>query len=308
MGYIKWVWVVLFLGLTGCVGRVNGMSDFGIDDDNDYMPPPQSPNPIGWGGFQNLVTGQGSGLGTEIIARPIGPLLQLQADFPVAGPYTVAFNITTPTGLPAGKNLFMAEAIVRWKVKGFIVQRRVSIANGVTVSGEGQGVEVIVWDTTPTAAAQPYFAGPFVAGTQYVVSAQVTKGTRATKEPQPILTPPPSFNGPGVPTSGTVTSVAPGIFTFGGVANETLSVPIPQDAGITAAKVLYVNTAAGNAADPEVQAGFFNTAGFLTAIWQPYSVQSPQWMPIPPGSNFFQITNGPTGNSGAITLYYAIDG
>jgi hypothetical protein len=97
----------------------------------------------------------------------------LQADFKVAGAYTVQFD----TGALFGRT----EADIVWSVEGATVRRTVSVAKGVEISGVGQGVKVTLRDVTVFTVAVPE--------TAYAVSAQVAPGTRANTRIPPLLWP-----------------------------------------------------------------------------------------------------------------------
>lgn len=262
----------------------------------------------GWSTSGRLVTGNGRNLGTELQANPTGTVVKLQADFEdYPGEYTIAFGIDT-----LGSNsVFMAEALISWLVEGNEVRRRVSVANGTTISGCGQAVSVTIWDTTPTTAAAGYTTGPYTANLPYTVSAQLTRGVRSTKNNQPILIPPLFQNVGALATVGTPVQFSPGVVKMH--ASDQVFFPIPSDAGVTAVMVVTE--------DPALQGGAGNTSlnitatlensggGFATTQWTP--VQYPNvWVPLSAGANAVGVVDSATavGVNSIVGVYYAIDG
>ena len=123
------------------------------------------------------------------------PSTPLQASFPEAGTYTVQFNVAPPQGLPSpGPDVsyppIFIEALITWSVGGGSVNRRVSVTNGTSVTGVGEGVTVRVFDASPQLGEGPY-VGPLYAaypdGTTYTVQVSVARGSRASNTQQPTL-------------------------------------------------------------------------------------------------------------------------
>lgn len=96
--------------------------------------------------------------------------VQVQANFGQAENYTIQFGMVIPTATSA-----KAEALITWTVEGNPITRRVSVSNGLSVTGVGQGVKVVVKDVS-------------TAGNKdYDVSISVARGIRATTERPPTL-------------------------------------------------------------------------------------------------------------------------
>lgn len=216
-----------------------------------------------------------------------------------------------------------AEALVQWSVEGTTIQRRVTIAPGVSISGTGQGVAVTMWDTTPIGSAQ--FPAPWSAngGVTYNVFASVSKGVRPPSKSGPTLCAPwttqfdqgnPLFTdfGAGFFLVDNATAIA----TTTPTSSNVCTIPIPQDAGITSALVTatsFRQFGSGNTSasfGPEnFQATFLmGTAGLY--IWSP--VLFPEWMPIPLGADTLQLAAqwpyNSISNIGAFCVVFGIDG
>lgn len=113
-----------------------------------------------------------------------------------AGTYTVQFNVS-------GINQFAAvpEALIAWRVQGQEVTRRVSIGDGVAVTGVGESVRIIMYDNTP---------GVFLSGNAYTVSAQVTPGSRpSTGKPPTLILPSSDGFATDVPSNGSADFIIP---------------------------------------------------------------------------------------------------
>jgi hypothetical protein len=110
----------------------------------------------------------------------------LQADFtsgPGAGTYTVQFELGDYD--PATFINPMAE--ITWSVEGNSVTRHVSLRDGVSVSGVGEGVRVTVWD-----ACVPFIDGSVVPAASiqdYKVNIVIAQGVRGPSGSPPTLIP-----------------------------------------------------------------------------------------------------------------------
>jgi len=191
----------------------------------------------------------------QLICNDEGIELSLQVQFQETGYYTVQFGIVPPQEPSAFVFPFSAEAIISWSVEGNTIRRRVSVGNGVSISGGGQAVKVVVADRTRFPDVNPH---------TYLASVSVTKGTR------------PSVNQPATLESlPQVTSV---------LAAGVLVIPVPQDAGAISAQVVssvlalaglpvhlivFQKNAVGQilkAYDPSVETGFVPLAPNTTEV------------------------------------------
>lgn len=202
----------------------------------------------------------------------------LQANFEdEPGNYTVQFGIVkgpNPAGTTGGA--FACKADIYWSVEGQTVKRTVSVGNGVSVSGIGQGVKIRIYD-----ASNAVF-GP--GNYEYIVSAQVVKGTRPNVgKPPTIWTP--------------VTTIAAG----GGIAYQ-----IPADAGVISANIEIGVVAPGVypvSADVFIQ----GPTGVYLSQFDP-NVVGPAFVPIPPGASQVFIQNNSAADSYRVQVNFGIDG
>jgi len=141
----------------------------------------------------------------------------MQCNFPIAGYYTVQFGISPPDGIITNPDV---TADVTWSVEGNYVRRRLSVGNGVSISGTGQAVSVKARDTT--------LLGP--SGIKYGIFILVSPGTRPSRMNPPFLR---AIVNPAGPVPYLVTIPAAG----------TVTVPIPNEAGASSVNV-EVNTSA----------------------------------------------------------------
>jgi len=95
------------------------------------------------------------------------------------GNYTIQFNVTNirPTRNGDGPGNITPTAEVIWSVEGNSVRRLVSVVNGTSITGIGQGIRVRVFDETDP--------GDTTAQQSYTVSVQVTRGSRPSIQQPP---------------------------------------------------------------------------------------------------------------------------
>lgn len=259
----------------------------------------------GWSTSGILTTGLGTQVGTEAVARPVGPTAQLQADFSRtvgAGNFTVQFSLI-PQGIQQPNAFYMAEAMIQMTVQGNTVKRRINVMNGTSFTGTAEAVRVVVWDTTPTNPLIYPGSPAFPAGLPYLVVITVARGTRPYRITPPILMPPAS-------NFGASQNNAPGSVT---VNNSNANFIIPQDAGVTSvfAIVADINNAFGAAGNHSNQILVdIQGTGPLAAFF-PVQYQSGLWVPAPPGAqSVFVNVNAGGGATSAqlLTVYFGIDG
>ena len=248
--------------------------------------------PTGWKGATELVTGQST------------PVNLLSANFPESGSYTIEFNLLpyaanipipynpgvpippSPTPNPTTNQPIVAKALVQWSVEGSTVTRIMNIVDGASITGVAQGVNVFAFDATQEVKVE---SSPF--GVPYQVTAQVSKGVRATNKQPPILV-------PGAPSLiGSVLIDA---------TDPPVSVPIPQGAG-----VISVYVTVGFSASPEpdsnsiqVQQQFALTL-FSTKTYDPRDF--PDWVPISPGADTIFLVNN-SAQEVVFSITFGIDG
>jgi hypothetical protein len=148
----------------------------------------------------------------KLTANDPNSSFSLQAVFPedASGSYTIQFAIS-------GEDVsgIQAKAVITWTTEGNPVQREVTVSNGMSVTGVGQGCRVIVTDNS--------FVYADLLPADYGVTVTVAPGNRATNEVGPTLIP----DGANGPTGGLFV-VAPAGF---------VDVDIPQGVGVNSINV-----------------------------------------------------------------------
>lgn len=103
----------------------------------------------------------------------------LQADFDVPSYYTVQFNIIPPADLqiPDPLQQLNVYAEITWNVSGNSVRRIISVGDGISISGTGQGCRVKVFDNSTLRTPGATF--------RYQVTCQISPDTRASNTNAP---------------------------------------------------------------------------------------------------------------------------
>lgn len=209
----------------------------------------------------------------RLVSKDSNPAVQLQANFQDSTPYTVQFSITNLKATDGSTDVgsYNPTAEIVWSVEGNSVRRVVSVINGTSVTGVGQGCRVTVRDQTPT--------GDSTKEMEYVVSILVAPGVRAANQLQPVLVP--LITDPFLVTR-------PGtVFVDGGTA---VDIQIPENAGVTS---VYITASSLNAGipiiltDADVQASHTNSA----YVYKEYNPIKYTWVPIGPGTTTIRLTN-----------------
>lgn len=213
----------------------------------------------------------------------------IQADFPRAETYVLEFsknNSAVPSNLP-----IRAEAIVSWSVEGNWVSRRISIANGTTIQGVAQGVRVAIIDVTAPNADTGL---PLPNGVDYEVSVQVTPGSRGSNKFPPFL----------VPAENWLRTLS--------LLSPTLTLPVPQDAGITSLLVEAIGVTAAGIVAINPGALIMIMEQNLVPITQLIVPGPSDHFPIMPGTDRVRLSmltaNQPALEFIQFTLFFGIDG
>jgi hypothetical protein len=207
--------------------------------------------------------------------------VQLQANFVDPGDYTVQFSVSnydTNTDFPT------PTAEITWSVEGNSVRRIVTVNNGLSISGTGQGVKVVIRDASmPTAPA-----------TLYDVSVQVVLGTRPAAQQPPTYTP---------LITGTDGTTRPGAMMVS--ALTSIVVPVPQDAGIISMFTTVATVPTPTIlTEGDVQIRQNRTGGFPLKAYDP---KIATWVPIAPLSTELTFVNN-TASSVFFSVTFGIDG
>lgn len=230
----------------------------------------------GWSASGNLVAG--NTLKT----------VTMQAVFPDAQNYTVEFNISG--AVDTSGNPVQCVADITWTVEGNLVKRTVSVTNGTSLTGTGQGVRVVIRDVSVDV-----FGGTPLVGVQYLVGVLVSPGTRSGDKQPPTLALLPAFS----------TTSAGGLYLVNPATVVTVNVP--QDAGIKSVMITAVNDS--NASDPP-RGVIVCSQGTSTSTSKIYDPRFYDWVPLSPGTTQIQLINGlpAAGERFAMSVTYGIDG
>jgi len=209
--------------------------------------------------------------------------VSLQALFGEAGPYTVQFSITPDDVTLA--SVIECTAEIEWTVDGNTVNRRVTVANGASVSGVAEGVRVVVHDVTTTG----------LANVEYAVAITVAMGVRPASALPPIHTP--------------SILVSPVLL----LAFTSFDFPIPKNVGVTSVLVLVASDHPGIAAPPpipEQSVQVRHIAPGIIPVLNNYDPRSMNFVPIAPGANIVRVLNqfAPLGPSVWFTVFFGVDG
>jgi hypothetical protein len=229
-----------------------------------------------WSATANMSTGNS-------VSQPGPQVLFDEEDF---GQYVVQFQVIPPVPGPGAAfgliGEYQATAEIVWKVAGQQVRRVVSVANGVSVQGCCDGVEVHMTDTT-------VITGSSTAGRAYSITATVSSGTRATTE-QPV-----TLFGGFIPALATGASAAQNI---------------PPNSGVISVDVeaTFQNAGAVTQPGPAPVIGIFlNGSG--TNVKQFYFPLTGEFVPVPSDAVALQFFNfGPAGSVASVFWLWGIDG
>lgn len=191
--------------------------------------------------------------------------VSMQASFGEIGTHTVQLQVKYPPFDPFIPAPVTAEVFVEWSVKGNTVRRRASLSNGLSISGNAEAVKVRVVDTS---------TDPTLVGITYEVTITVVKGMRASNTQQPTLY----------------------LGKFAVAAGGVTDIPIPQDAGGIAVKVL------GDGTDV-IALQTLGGGPFFFSFWQ---VTRSEWQPLAGGCIAIQLSS--VAGASNVAVYVGIDG
>jgi hypothetical protein len=210
-----------------------------------------------------------------------------QVHFPKAEYYTVQFGVEPPVGdgtngSGPGLGIFAAYADITWKIEGNYVTRRVSINNGVSVSGTGQGVDVTLTDATPDVGQGK--------NVPYKINVQVSPGAR------------PSQNQPAILSLAAASYADIPIAPAGGIGVFT----IPQNVGVISAEVCATCFSGGTKEPVDLILVFEGNGQTFKSI--PITDQYAGFIPVPPGSVNVSIENFSGVGTAFVSVTFGIDG
>lgn len=275
MRYLTVLIATFFAVVVGCAMPTEKESSMYDPRAADGLQPnmPIAPAAESWSATGSLFTPDAVGATRDV---SIG----LQQQFKEAGVYTVSFNLVAPT-IAGNFKVPRAVAIIQWTCAGNAVTSRVTIANGVSISGPAEHIVIKIVDDT--------IDDPGGAEVEYNVALLVTKGVRATSEGTPLL----------------VTSITMGVVTG---APQTLQ--IPKNSGINAILVVLGRfVVAGVQSDltyKDYVVSQLDPAGNFLMDWKPTAPD--QWVPLVPGASSVEVGCLRVNGIINITVLFGING
>ena len=203
--------------------------------------------------------------------------------------YTVQFSITPGNGYPSTPfNATLAYAEIRWTIAGNDVVRTVSIGNGVSVAGVGQGATIKVYDATNVAGSLGF------PGLQYDVTATISPGTRGSTVNPPTFVPSVFDQKTGQSSN---QLIAPsGNFTYN----------VPQNVGATSVFITSITPPA--ATDLGCNVFQMDSAGNTLISWKTSTITD--FAPLDPACVTIEVVNNDSsiGHIARVGLFFGIDG
>lgn len=243
-----------------------------VDDElgADGQPAPKK----GWSAAGEMVTGN------------VSKIVSLQATFAEPEAYTIQFNLQIRPG-QANINpvAVRAQAKITWSVEGNETTRIVDVGDGVSISGTGQAVRVVVTDITDL---NPASVGKF-----YNVAILVAPGTRPDTGQPPTLAPFPRVDVAGIQL---LQNLGPGM--------TSALIPIPDGAGVVSVMVVIADGAGQSIPEQNIQV--LQTVGGGTV--KSYDPRCGGFVPTGPGVNGIYITNWSATQTIQFSLLFGVDG
>jgi len=204
----------------------------------------------------------------------------IQCQFQKPGTFTASFALKPLSAVLLTQAPLRAEAIINWSVAGNNIRRRISIVDGTSIQGVAEGVSIQVIDVTAVGPAPA-----ITLGIPYMVAVSIAPGNRASYDNPPILN-----------TQNVINTI---------LTTASLTLAVPEDAGIKSVYVPVFNSTAGNVlADQEVIVRMASGGGTIMAA---YDARAINWAPLMPGTQFLTILNRSADSIGAAVIW-GIDG
>jgi len=218
--------------------------------------------------------------------------VRMQVNFPESADYTIEFAVSVPGNFSQNQVRLNVEAFITWAVEGGFISRRVTVANGTTITGVAQGATVVVRDASGSLVGIDPPGSVFT----YGVSMQIAKGSRATSGT------PPTYSPIGVVEQSAAATAGTPIVNFN----------IPSDAGVNSVMVLAYRTNGANyfpIADGDIrieqQCQNQVVASYL------YGDQRGKFVPLQPGTTRLAVVANATfaaPNEYHVTVIFGVDG
>lgn len=189
--------------------------------------------------------------------------VSLQANFDDPGNYTIEFSVQTPGNFSFNRVQQSVEALITWSVAGNSLSRRVTIANGTSVSGVGQGVKIRIFDASEFQAGIDPPGSVFT----YDVAVQVSRGSRAANGAPPTYVP--------------ISSIDQNNSSTAGLA--VAQVDVPRDAGVNSVRVVGYRVSGANRFALLQGDVIISQAAPISSSNYDYTDQSGSFVPLIPG-------------------------
>lgn len=208
--------------------------------------------------------------------------VKLQKKFPEENVYTIQFAVT---GLATGA-IPNIVADIRWTVAGNFVKRRVSVLNGMALTGTAGAVDVVVRDASLSPSAR-----------EYTVTIMVARGARGESMQPPIYSPIITASG-GAQGIGSIIVAPSSVETF----------TPPLDIGVIS---MFTTAAWNDLQDPTpINNSDLVVRQFSPSALRQYDARNAIWVPTIPNLtdlNFANNTAAPAGGA-VFSVAFGIEG
>jgi hypothetical protein len=223
-----------------------------------------------------LDSGWGFGSSGELIAGNESKRVTMQFPLKHAGEATVQLGCQTRDNEFASVR-FAAIAEIFWSVGGNTVRRVVSLKDGMSITGVGEHVKVIITDDSRSDDTIP-------PGIEWAASMTVAPGSRSATQQPPYLE-------EQVP--------------YEVAAGATVDVPIPQNSGVISVYVMAAAAVGVALADNSILV----QQRFLTVPTKQYDPRNYGWVPITPYADSLRLSvAGAVGGPVRFAVVWGIDG
>lgn len=226
-----------------------------------------------------LEGGWGFGTSDDLIAGNPAKHVTLQYPLRCASEHTVQLGLMTGAENPApGVVLqYAAEAEIFWSCGGNTVRRRVSVKDGMSISGVGEHVKVIVTDKSVFVEGGPEDQ------IHWPVSILVAPGARGTIQQPPYLEEPAAFTVP--------------------AAGASAPILVPRECGVVSVYVTAATPVGTVAADNFLVVDQFT----FIQLQKRYDPRNYGWVPISPTATHLILRNA-TAAEATFNVVWGIDG
>lgn len=226
----------------------------------------------------------------KLDASQPGKSVSMQAGFEESGAYTVQFQVNMPANADVESYNFSTEAIISWSVEGNTISRRITVADGSSVTGVGQSCSVRVIDTSVATGNAPLVGGTPI----YEVGISIAKGNRSSA----MI---PTY----VPPDARAAALTAGV-------GNSVDIDIPDNSGINSVMVLAHLIGATERVIAPSDLAIAQISPGLTGVFSVYDYTDQQgnFIPIVPGVSRIQLrcTTTHAATNIIYTVVFGVDG